>query len=155
MGHTKRANSKRRSTHPMLTTIFLLVAFQVVASRASLAVGGKSLLLLADADTLGTDSLEETLAAAGYTVTRVTPEYTWNATNPPLDGFDCVVHLNGATLTRSAPGRGADGVGRFRPERRRVHRIPVERTRGEDRHSSRYERSRSATLAATRQLRRM
>lgn len=103
MARTNRASNKRRCTHQVLTTIFLLVAFQVVASRASLAAGGKPLLLLADADTAGTDALEEILAATGYDVTRVTPEYTWNATNPPLDGFDCVVHLNGATWHRSLP----------------------------------------------------
>ena len=32
--------------------------------------------------------------------------YTWDNTNPPLDGFDCVIHLNGATPYNGFPTAG-------------------------------------------------
>jgi hypothetical protein len=59
---------------------------------------GGQILLISDADTPSTTSLITALTAAGNVVTvRPPPEYTWDNTNPPLTGFNCMVHLNGAT----------------------------------------------------------
>jgi hypothetical protein len=55
-----------------------------------------NVLLLVDVDTAGTNALFDALTAAGIPVTRRAPfEYTWNGTNPSLDGFTVVIHLNG------------------------------------------------------------
>ena len=81
----------------------LLLALQIVAVHESPAAGGKSVLLLVDAETAGTEALVTALESAGYEVTRVFPEYSWNGVNPPPDGFECVVHLNGATALHPLP----------------------------------------------------
>lgn len=70
---------------------------QIVLNR-----GG--VLLLVDADTLGTTALVTALSSAGNEVTRrAAPEYTWDGTNPPLTDFGVVVHLNGATFNQPLP----------------------------------------------------
>jgi hypothetical protein len=59
---------------------------------------GGRVLLISDGDTPGTTSLVTALTTAGNVVTvRPPPEYTWANTDPPLTGFNCMVHLNGAT----------------------------------------------------------
>jgi hypothetical protein len=59
---------------------------------------GPSVLILADTDVVATSALAATLADSGVQVTvRPGPEYTWDGTNPSLNGFDVVIHLNGAT----------------------------------------------------------
>ena len=71
-----------------------------VASTVSGA--SPSVLVLADADVGTTAALADTLTDAGFQVTvRPAPEWSWDGTNPALDGFDLVIHLNGA---------GYDGV---------------------------------------------
>lgn len=62
------------------------------------AGSGATVLILADVSAASTTALAATLTAAGNTVTlRPPPDYTWVATNPPLTGFNCVVHLKGFT----------------------------------------------------------
>ena len=64
-----------------------------------------AVLVLADADTPGTAALASALRAAGHTVTvRPAPEFTWDGTNPPLAGFDVVIHLDGSTYSAPLPG---------------------------------------------------
>jgi hypothetical protein len=59
---------------------------------------GPSVLILADTDVVATSALAASLADSGVQVTiRPAPEYTWDGTNPSLNGFDVVIHLNGAT----------------------------------------------------------
>jgi hypothetical protein len=59
---------------------------------------GPSVLILADTDAVATSVLAASLADSGVQVTlRPAPEYTWDGTNPSLNGFDVVIHLNGAT----------------------------------------------------------
>jgi hypothetical protein len=64
---------------------------------------GPNVLLLADSSSsdtyrvASTDALIASLTAAGAQVTVVAPEYAWDGTNPSLNGFDVVVHLNGST----------------------------------------------------------
>jgi hypothetical protein len=56
--------------------------------------------LLADEDGASTSALANSVAAAGFLVTvRPAPEYTWDGTDPSLDGFDLVIHLNGNTFS--------------------------------------------------------
>ncbi len=70
-------------------------SFAVASTTSSTA---QSVLILADADGPSTNALADTLTSAGFQVTvRPGPEYGWNGTNPVLDGFDVVVHLNGST----------------------------------------------------------
>src|SRR4051794_10960089 len=59
---------------------------------------GVSVLILADTDAVSTSALAASLADSGVQVTlRPAPEYTWDGTNPSLNGFDVVIHLNGDT----------------------------------------------------------
>jgi hypothetical protein len=59
---------------------------------------GPTVLVLADTDVVSTTALASSLANAGAQVTvRPAPEYTWDGTNPSLNGFDVVIHLDGAT----------------------------------------------------------
>jgi hypothetical protein len=68
------------------------------------AGGGANVLLLVDSDTAGTTALVDALVAAGNTVARrPAPEYTWDTTDPSLDSFDCVIHLDGFTFDQSLP----------------------------------------------------
>ena len=65
---------------------------------------GSRVLLLVDVNTAGTTALVNAIVAAGYAITvRPPPEYTWDGTNPPLDDFDCVIHLNGHTFGSPLP----------------------------------------------------
>ena len=59
----------------------------------------KKVLLLWDADNGGTAALIDALVTAGYEVTKSpVPEFDWDGTNPSLEDFDVVIHLNGATF---------------------------------------------------------
>ena len=72
---------------------------------------GATVLVIADAESAGLNSLVQALTAAGNEVTlRPPPEYTWNNTNPPLAGFECVIHLNGATPSNQFPAAGQQAI---------------------------------------------
>jgi hypothetical protein len=63
--------------------------------------GGSSsrVLVLSDADGRSTTELANSIVNAGFLVTvRPAYEYEWDGTNPSLDGFDLVIHLNGNTV---------------------------------------------------------
>jgi hypothetical protein len=72
------------------------------AQLVSLGTGTAStsrILLLGDADGASTTALANSIVDAGFLVTvRPAPEYTWDGTNPSLDGFNLVIHLNGNTV---------------------------------------------------------
>jgi hypothetical protein len=72
-------------------------------TKPTTAQDGCNVLLLADVNNAGTLALESALTSAGYSVTKVYPEYTWNGTNPSLSGFDAVIHLNGSTYWAPLP----------------------------------------------------
>jgi hypothetical protein len=64
----------------------------------------KNVLLLWDTDNANTQSLKTAIEAAGFTVTLPdVPEYQWDGTNPSLDDFDAVIHLNGTTYSSGMP----------------------------------------------------
>jgi len=74
-------------------------------------------LLIADIPTLsdGTGSVNalfNALVDAGFDVgLRLSPEYSYDGTNPPLAGFDCVIHLNGFAGALSDIFRGMQPLG--------------------------------------------
>ena len=64
------------------------------------ATSGGRVLLLADEDGASTTALANSIAGAGFLVTmRPAPEFTWDGTNPTLDEYDLVIHLNGNTFS--------------------------------------------------------
>src|SRR5918993_4280291 len=70
-----------------------------LVSLGTATASSSRILLLGDADGASTTTLANSIADAGFLVTvRPAPEYTWDGTNPSLDGFDLVIHLNGNTV---------------------------------------------------------
>ena len=79
------------------------------AAVANLSTSGPNVLVLADVEGEATTALATSLADAGFHVgVHPAPEYNWFGTNPPLTGYEVVIHLNGATyntpLASSAQG---------------------------------------------------
>jgi hypothetical protein len=77
-----------------------VLSFKAAPSFSLSQAGGEglSVLILADTDAVSTSALAASLADSGVQVTlRPAPEYTWDGTNPSLNGFDVVIHLNGNT----------------------------------------------------------
>jgi MBG domain-containing protein/trehalose utilization protein len=77
-----------------------LLSFRASPSFGVSQAGGEgvSVLILADTDAVATSALAASLADSGVQVTlRPAPENTWDGTNPSLNGFDVVIHLNGYT----------------------------------------------------------
>ncbi|HEX2251032.1 MAG TPA: PxKF domain-containing protein [Gemmatimonadales bacterium] len=78
------------------------------------SVTGPSVLILADTDVVATSALATSLSDAGLQVTlRPAPEWSWDGTNPSLDGFDVVVHLNGATYDVPLPSSAQTALTNF------------------------------------------
>jgi hypothetical protein len=87
-GKTLRAN-----TQPLAPVVAGVTQFGDLVLRE-----GSRVLLLSDSLNNHVNDLKNYLVAEGNDVTvRPPPEYTWNNTDPPLTGFGCVIHLNGAT----------------------------------------------------------
>jgi hypothetical protein len=81
---------------------------------AALMAEGPSVLVLADTDVVSTTALATSLANGGAQVTvRPGPEYTWDGTNPSLDGFDVVVHLNGSSYESGLTDDGQNALASF------------------------------------------
>src|SRR5262249_31698427 len=63
-----------------------------------------TVLILSDVSGPGPSALAAALVGVGNSVTlRPPPEFTWDGSNPALAGFNCVVHLNGATYYAPLP----------------------------------------------------
>jgi hypothetical protein len=81
---------------------------------AQASVVGTRVLILADTDAVATSALAASLADSGIQVTlRPAPEYTWDGTNPSLNGFDVVIHLNGFTYDYPLPPAAQDSLTNF------------------------------------------
>ena len=66
--------------------------------------GGERVLLLWDVLNTHTLNLKNAIQAAGYVVTMPAfPEYQWDGTNPSLEGYAAVIHLNGTTYNDPLP----------------------------------------------------
>lgn len=76
--------------HPELTMILPLLLSSAFAT---------DVLILWDSTTAGVPALQSALEAGGHTVSlSETIQYEFNGTNPRLDGFEVVIHLNGDTF---------------------------------------------------------
>lgn len=61
-----------------------------------------------------TIALKAALDAEGFTTTfSSVPETQWNNTNPSIDSFDAVVHLNGTTYAQEMPSQGQIAITDF------------------------------------------
>jgi len=71
----------------------------VSMAAAALPPGtGPKVLILADVDGPSTTALANSIVNAGFHVgVKRAPEYNWFGSNPSLDGYDVVIHLNGFT----------------------------------------------------------
>ena len=71
----------------------------VSMAAAALPPGtGPKVLILADVDGPSTTALANSIVNAGFHVgVKRAPEYNWFGSNPALDGYDVVIHLNGFT----------------------------------------------------------
>ena len=89
-------------------------SFSSSAGTPALMVEGPSVLVLADTDVVSTNALATSLANGGAQVTvRPGPEYTWDGTDPSLDGFDVVVHLNGSSYEAGLTDEGQNALASF------------------------------------------
>jgi hypothetical protein len=87
------------------------VSFAVTSATPST---GPSVLILADTDVVATSALATSLADSGLQVTlRPAPEYTWDGTNPSLNGFDVVIHLDGTTYDFPLSSAAQDALTNF------------------------------------------
>ena len=78
-------------------------ANEAAANLASVA--GPKVLILSDVDGPSTDALANSIVSAGFHVGVVhAPEFNWFGTNPSLDGYDAVIHLNGFTYNLPLSG---------------------------------------------------
>ncbi|MFL5477192.1 MAG: PxKF domain-containing protein [Gemmatimonadales bacterium] len=90
---TPRVAAATRASKPLLS-FKANPAFGVSQAEGT----GVSVLILADTDWVSTSALAASLADSGVQVTlRPAPESSWDGTNPSLNGFDVVIHLNGNT----------------------------------------------------------
>jgi type 1 glutamine amidotransferase len=99
------------------TNAALSAASKLPASFSFATAGlstGPSVLILADTDVVSTTALANSLAGAGVQVTlRPAPEYTWDGTNPSLNGFDVVIHLDGETYDSPLPSEAQTALTSF------------------------------------------
>lgn len=97
--HPYLLDQLRPAVKPSMSAMKMSMSYSSVsAAVASLSTSGPNVLLLADVDGPTTTALATSLADAGFNVgVRPAPEYNWFGTNPPLDGYEVVIHLNGAT----------------------------------------------------------
>ena len=97
--HPYLLDQLRPAVKPSMSAMKMSMSYSSVsAASASLSTSGPNVLLLADVDGPTTTALATSLADAGFNVgVRPAPEYNWFGSNPPLDGYEVVIHLNGAT----------------------------------------------------------
>lgn len=90
----------------------------VTSANATLTVSSRSnaisVLLVWDVLNTNTASLQNALEAAGIVVElSATSETAYNGTNPSLEGFDAVIHLNGTTYDTQMPVEGQNALVQF------------------------------------------
>lgn len=79
-------------------------------------VEAQNVLIIYDDSTTNpnTVSLKSALEAEGFTATfSSVPETQWNNTNPSIDSFDAVIHLNGTTYGAEMPPAGQIAITDF------------------------------------------
>jgi hypothetical protein len=97
--HPYLLDQLRPAVSPSMSAMKMaLSTASISAAAASLSVTAPNVLLLPDLDGAATTALATSLAEAGFHVGVVpAPEYNWFGSNPPLTGYEVVIHLNGAT----------------------------------------------------------
>jgi hypothetical protein len=92
-------SSMRAASARAATSLALFKARPSFSAGIAASSTGPKVLILADTASSADTALAQSLADAGVQVTLRDnePEYTWDGTNPSLNGFDVVIHLNGAT----------------------------------------------------------
>jgi len=76
-------------------------------------VTGQNVLIIKDESTTDVQALKTELEAAGHTVTlSATVEHQYDGTNPSLNTFDAVIHMNGAitSYSNAMPQAGQDAL---------------------------------------------
>ncbi len=72
-------------------------ALKVTAANLA-TLSGPKVLILSDVDGASTTALANSIVSAGFHVGIVrAPEFNWFGSNPAVDGYDAVIHLNGFT----------------------------------------------------------
>jgi hypothetical protein len=75
---------------------------------------GPKVLILADVDGPSTTALATSIVDAGFHVgVKRAPEYNWFGSNPALDGYDVVIHLNGYTYNVPLAGSAQSALKTF------------------------------------------
>jgi hypothetical protein len=91
-----KSGQTARATGSMQMAISKSSGTLAASNLASIA--GPKVLILSDVDGPTTTALANSIVSAGFHVGLLrAPEYSWFATNPSLDGYDAVIHLNGFT----------------------------------------------------------
>jgi hypothetical protein len=101
-----------KSSKVSMSSVRAPVSFSVVGLSSSSVA--PTVLILSDIDGPSTTGLATSLANAGFGVTlRPAPEYTWDGTDPALDGFKVVIHLNGNTYFEPLPAAAQSALNSF------------------------------------------
>lgn len=102
-------NTKNHETKKLITG---LIALSLLATATALA--GPKVLLLWDTQGVQTENLKHSLEANSLEVVlSQTNETGYDGTNPPLAGFDVVVHLNGTTYNAEMNPAGQKALVQF------------------------------------------
>ena len=89
----------RKMMRLQILVIVTVVFGLSILGATAYADQAQRVLILPDAYTDGTEALVKALESAGYKVTLSGGvEFEWDGTNPRLNNFDAVIHLNGATF---------------------------------------------------------
>jgi hypothetical protein len=98
--HPYLASKSGQTASAASSSMRMALATSSVSMAASnlASIPGPKVLILADVDGPATTALANSIVSAGFHVgLRQAPEYNWFGTNPSLDGYDAVIHLNGFT----------------------------------------------------------
>ncbi len=91
-------SSRTASVAPSSMQMAMARSTETFAASNLASIPGPKVLILADVDGSATTALANSLVSAGFHVgLRQAPEFNWFGTNPSLDGYDAVIHLNGFT----------------------------------------------------------
>jgi len=93
--------SKHGQTAPAATGAMQMAVSSTsprMAASNLASIEGPKVLILSDVDGPTTTALANGIVNAGFHVGLLrAPEYNWSTSNPSLDGYDAVIHLNGFT----------------------------------------------------------
>lgn len=103
-----------KKTTPYKKNFFNLLLILCMSSMSF--IKAQNVLIIYDDTTTNpnTLALKAALDSEGFTTTfSSVPETQWNNTNPSIDSFDAVVHLNGTTYAQEMPQQGQIAITNF------------------------------------------